>query len=373
MNAGAASGRVARVLLVACVLLTGSAGTLADDTIPANPQNPPLQPGRPQDSRAHEPDALRELQRRLDLLAAGQTPDCETTYAAHKAQAWLNFGKYAATEQLPRAVQAAALRNATTIAQILEQRTGSALETPELPDAHRVRDDLWQGIAAVKSDGRLCAAPKMTAYCEVQLAWADYEAAAGGWRHADPYVRIAEDYCNTAGNVTPPAALIAPEPAVTEPDRLMPIEPTHEIELVANVVFGHNRARRMEILPPGREDLRHLVQQSRSLGRATVFLLSAHADLTGHTDYNQRLSEQRARSVARELEMLGVPSARIKSVALGSSKPLIECPADEKVRARHQYLGCLEPNRRVVVRLLIRPPPQALGSYDSPDATPPGP
>ena len=60
------------------------------------------------------------------------------------------------------------------------------MERPAAFDARHVRDDLWRGIQGVEADGRVCAAPKMTAYCEVQLAWADYESGAGGWRHADP-------------------------------------------------------------------------------------------------------------------------------------------------------------------------------------------
>ena len=134
---------------------------------------------------------------------------CPTAYQAHKAQAWVNFGKYAAAEHLPSAAQAAALNDAGKLVASLEQHGAVVLDTPELPGARHVRDDLWQAMAAVKADGRVCGAPKMTAYCEVQLAWVDYEAGAGGWRHVDPYVRIAEDYCSSAIAAQPAELLTA--------------------------------------------------------------------------------------------------------------------------------------------------------------------
>lgn len=339
------------VAIALCLLCMGTSGAGAAQAEPADTEALPVLPGRPLDPRSHEPRGIGELQQRLDLLGAADSRSCEDAYAAHKAQAWLNFAKYAAAAQLPHAVQVAALANSAALAQILEQHSASPLDTPELPGARHIREDLWQSVAAVKGDGRLCAAPKMTAYCEVQLAWAGYEAASGGWRHVDPYVRIAEDYCDTAASAMP-------EPAIEVPaDTLSPSDNEVQSQLVANVVFGHNRAQRNQILPPGREDLRQLVERVKSLGPHTVFLISAHADVTGHTDYNKRLSARRARSVALELRSLGIPSARIRTEALGSSRPIVHCPPDAQALSRPQYLGCLEPNRRVVVTVLI-PKPQ---------------
>jgi OmpA-OmpF porin, OOP family len=331
-----------------------------------NPDDPPTeaaqiarQPGRPDDSRVREPGTLVDLQRRLDAITAAGTPACLPAYAAHKAQAWLNFGRYAAAEQLPAAAQAALMKNAGGIVASLEQHGESTPDTPELPGARHVRDDLWQGIAAVKRDSRFCAAPKMTAYCEVQLAWAGYEAGAGGWRHADPYVRIAEDYCSTA-IATPPAAP-AVVPALPVPPAAPPVAPTPtprppRIELSMSVVFPHNRATRADIRAPGRAELRRFSSRIKSLPKSATIMIVGHADLTGHSDYNLRLSEQRARSVARELETLGVPPARIKLAAEGSAEPLVQCAVDDKVAERRRYLACLEPNRRVVIHLITEVP-----------------
>jgi outer membrane protein OmpA-like peptidoglycan-associated protein len=326
------------------------------------------QPGRASDSRTREPAALRALQGRLDSISAtAATTECGAAYAANKAQAWLNFGKYASAEQLPAADQAAGLSSAEALIESLEHHEAAGRETPELPAARHVRDDLWQAVAAVKRDGRWCAAPKMTAYCEVELAWVDYEAGAGGRRHVDPYVRIAEDYCSSAIEAQPrPSASPAlarefPAPAPEDSSATTPGAPpappvTAPEDLAVSVLFPHNRATRADIRPAGRAQLRRMAKRLASLPTGTTIAVVGHADLTGHPNYNLRLSEQRARSVARELRLLGVRGIRIKIAAVGSSQPLVQCPAYNPVADRRRYLACLEPNRRVVVQLLTRVP-----------------
>jgi OmpA-OmpF porin, OOP family len=333
----------------------------------------PSQPGRPLGSRTREPAALLALQGRLDsITAAGNTPGCGAAYAAHKAQAWLNFAEYAAAEQLPAADRAAGLKNAGTLIDSLERHADAAHETSELPGARHVRDDLWRAVAAVERDGRVCAAPKMTAYCEVELAWMDYEAGAGGRRHVDPYVRIAEDYCSSAIAAQPlpaPSAAVARERAAPATDAngsatsAIPAAPaaapvpakTAPEDLAVSVLFPHNRATRADIRPAGRIALRRMARRLRSLPAGTTLMVVGHADLTGHPDYNLRLSEQRARSVVRELRSLGVHGVRIRIIAKGSSEPVIQCRVNDQVADRRRYLACLEPNRRVVVHLVINP------------------
>lgn len=343
----------------------------AEATAAAQPPPPdlevPAQPGRPLDSRTREPQALLSLQQRLDALSATDTSDCLADYTAHKAQAWLNFGRYAVAERLPEADRSAALGNADALISSLDRHQASVGATPELPGARHIRDDLWQAVAAVKRDGRLCAAPKMTAYCEVELAWMDYEAAAGGRRHVDPYVRIAEDYCSSAIAAEPQPVQSAALPReLTSPaaDETVPAVPdtpapspkvTPAEDLSVTVVFPHNRSGRADIRPSGRAQLRRLAARLKSLPRGSTLVVAGHADLTGLADYNVRLSERRARSVARELQLLGVRAVRIKLTAVGSSEPVMQCPVNEQPADRRRYLECLEPNRRVVVHLLRDP------------------
>jgi len=66
-----------------------------------------------------------------------------------------------------------------------------------------------------------------------------------------------------------------------------------------------------------------------------------HTDSTGSADYNQRLSEQRATSVARYLESQGISAARVHALGFGESQPIA---SNETAQGRQQ-------NRRVELKL----------------------
>ena len=70
--------------------------------------------------------------------------------------------------------------------------------------------------------------------------------------------------------------------------------------------------------------------------------VAGHTDSTGSEEYNQRLSERRADSVARFLGSQGVMSQRIITVGMGESRPV----ADNSTAAGRQS------NRRVELTLV---------------------
>ncbi|MBS0377789.1 MAG: OmpA family protein [Proteobacteria bacterium] len=333
-------------MLALLVLVAGPGPVLAGE--------PAEQPARDGPSRVALPRELDELQARLDALPPAG--DCASAYTAHKAQAWLNFGAYAAAEQLPARVGAAARANTTALLESLAHGAGSEVPHPELPGARHLRDDLWRSVAAVKSDGRVCGAPKMTAYCEVQLAWAGYEAAAGGWRHTDPYVRIAEDYCATAAAAqAPPPAPPPDEPAAPAPEGPVAAAPPAAAppeapERALTVLFPHDRSHLNDIRRPGRALLRALAHELRAHPKAKL-TITGNADITGKAHYNQRLSLKRAHTVARALESLGVPRQALAVSALGDTSPVVSCLNGRESGDRRRYFSCLEPNRRVTVRV----------------------
>ena len=103
----------------------------------------------------------------------------------------------------------------------------------------------------------------------------------------------------------------------------------------------------------------------RQTGSARV-TLRGHADTSGNADYNQVLSERRARAVADELNRLGVPSGAIASEALGQSD--LAVPTGDGVRE--------QANRRVEIavdRPAAEPAPAPMASAAAPPPSPPPP
>lgn len=81
-----------------------------------------------------------------------------------------------------------------------------------------------------------------------------------------------------------------------------------------------------------------------------VFEISGHTDLRGAADYNQRLSENRAKTVVKLLAKRGFPTSRMKAVGKGLTEPIVP---NAQTEPEH------EQNRRVEIRLIEEEPVQA--------------
>ena len=94
------------------------------------------------------------------------------------------------------------------------------------------------------------------------------------------------------------------------------------------------------VKPAARENLREL---AASLDKypGTELLIVGHTDSQGTDDYNQRLSEQRARAAADFLASQGVARSRLRAVGLGEGEPKA---ANDSEAGRSQ-------NRRVEVAI----------------------
>ena len=56
----------------------------------------------------------------------------------------------------------------------------------------------------------------------------------------------------------------------------------------------------------------------------TIIAVSGHTDSTGARDYNQQLSEERARSVANYLKSRNIVDARFEIVGFGEDYPIAD-------------------------------------------------
>jgi outer membrane protein OmpA-like peptidoglycan-associated protein len=103
------------------------------------------------------------------------------------------------------------------------------------------------------------------------------------------------------------------------------------------VFFDFDRA---DLTDRARQIIADAAQASTAV-QTTRIEVAGHADRAGTPQYNQRLSERRARAVGQELVRLGVPAGAINIQAFGESRPLV--PTADGVR---------EPqNRRVEIVL----------------------
>jgi outer membrane protein OmpA-like peptidoglycan-associated protein len=81
--------------------------------------------------------------------------------------------------------------------------------------------------------------------------------------------------------------------------------------------------------------------------KALKVTVSGYTDHIGDRDFNQRLSEARAQTVADYVLSRGFDGS-IHAFGFGPSEPVVTCSND---LARNDLIRCLQPNRRVTVRI----------------------
>jgi len=130
----------------------------------------------------------------------------------------------------------------------------------------------------------------------------------------------------------PPPPAPAPEP---EP------EPKVLFEFDATVLFAFDSA---ELRPDARGELDRAADILAPRDDIILLEVAGHTDSMGDADYNQKLSERRAQSVADYLAQNGVERERMRVVGYGESRPQVP---NDSLENRQQ-------NRRVVISILER-------------------
>ena len=119
-----------------------------------------------------------------------------------------------------------------------------------------------------------------------------------------------------------------------EPIEVAQIEPDVAIPL-NNIFFDYNKSiLKAESFP----ELNRIAEIMKKKSTMTVEI-AGHADATGADDYNMKLSEQRATSVARYLYSKGVETFRVSPVFFGETKPIDtnDTPAGRKKNRRVEF------------------------------------
>jgi OmpA-OmpF porin, OOP family len=320
--------------------------------------------GRITDEAIHaDYETIAAVQGRLQALNDGGLPLGD--YHMAKAQCWLDtaFHEYSRNDRSDW--PEAALQQSAGLAAALEAGLEPAAETPLVAGAKRLREDLWARAAELKGHEGYRCARALVACFEVGLVHAGHEYAQYGWRHARSYIEMAEDRileagraaddCNSrellAQQAAAAAAPVTPaEPVSTAlPMALASAQPAEKLLLQADALFAFDRYGLADMRPDGRARLEDLAERlTQAYARVDLVLVTGHTDRLGPEDYNQKLSVERANTVLRYLESLGV-TARMAAVGRASAEPLSECSED--LAPREALIACLAPDRRVEVEI----------------------
>jgi len=121
------------------------------------------------------------------------------------------------------------------------------------------------------------------------------------------------------------------------------------LELSAATLFAFDKS---TLSARGKMTLDNLLSDLQA-NTYTDVLIVGHTDPLGETTYNQRLSERRAKTVARYLIDHGVPGELVQAEGRGERELKVtyqQCAA-QGATTRRALIDCYEPNRRVTVSI----------------------
>lgn len=301
---------------------------------------------------------IANLQTRMSVInAQGVKAD---DYFLSKATAWLDFATEEYTDNDRSGIFERLINEARLLIEQLEaKRTDISRKTTIVEGSQLIRPDLWaklQGFGQHKEFE--CVAGKV-GRAEVQLVWAGHEELEGGWRHAKPYIEIAEDMVKSidkaiaiCGAPVMVAKPIEPAPVAQALPSVQTVEAMQSISIATDTLFKFDKAAIEDLLPEGRRLLDDLVKRLVKFKSIERILITGHTDRLGSASYNLKLSEQRATAVKQFLIQAGLAASAIQQAGAGESDPLVTCSGD-KPSAELQV--CLQPNRRVDLRIKATP------------------
>jgi OOP family OmpA-OmpF porin len=137
--------------------------------------------------------------------------------------------------------------------------------------------------------------------------------------------------------VAQPAAVAeAPAPVVLE-----------KLSFDADMLFDFGKS---SLRPAGRAKLDDFAARIKGIDPEAIKTVG-HTDRIGSSEYNQRLSEERAESVKAYLVGVGIAPKRVETSGRGKTEPVTlagDCPGAKSAKV----ISCLQPDRRVDVALV---------------------
>lgn len=282
-------------------------------------------------------------------------------YRLSKAQCWLDVSLHEYTRNDRSDFPQAAMTEAEKLIVSLEQGdSATPLDTPLVNGAARLRPDLWARTDALRQAANAQCGGQQIACAEVELVHAGNEFNQQGWRHAKPYIQIAEDLLGGASAAmascppSPAQAQAGAQPTAIAPLASVPTLPDPEaVELTVQLLFDFDQSSPAHIRPSSMEKFRAVVARVRAeklvLSSVDLVGYADHLNGTGRNDYNQQLSRKRVETVQAMLQAYGLVASEVRTDARGDEGALVPCQLQFSRRAELQE--CLLPNRRVEVHI----------------------
>jgi OOP family OmpA-OmpF porin len=280
---------------------------------------------------------IEALQRRAENLSFNGLDSND--YHLAKARTWLDLAYSEYYDSDDSGIVPAAIAQAETLLDALEKKQASiTMDTPvQVPGSEAVRPDLLDKIAALKKDKNFSCAQRPIAEAEVYLVWAGHEKSEEGWSHAESYLRGTEDRIYQAKVAIDNCVKPAPPPVM------------EKVTLSSDVLFAFGQS---TLDPSASSRLDELAKDIMTADQLEKVVLVGHTDRLrsdGHPERNSLLSVRRAESIKQYLVAKGIPAEKIRASGVGSSQPIVECPANV---SKQKQVVCLQPNRRVEIVLL---------------------
>jgi OmpA-OmpF porin, OOP family len=301
---------------------------------------------------------LEAVQLRLRKLNEAGVP--QNSYPLAKAQCWLDTAKSQYHENDRTGYIEESLTEAVKIAQALEADKSAkvGLDTPLVARSSLLRNDLWAQLSAYKNQPVTLACNAKTVACaEVRLVRAGHANEQTGWRQATPWVQMVEDAllqakteadkCLQTAQLVPRAAVAQ---AAAQTATSAPVVFSKETYvLLTDTLFKFDKSGSEDMIPGGLQRLADVAQRLKAYKSIQTLTVFGYTDRLGADDYNDKLSEARAKTVQAYLESLGVKSVSAVAQGKGKRDPVSkDCSA---TASREQQIVCLQPDRRVTIEV----------------------
>ena len=353
INSNAPLSHAMLVVVTAIVLAGCSSGGVKNEAPAAYAQATGL---NPQQSRITDERILQDrqtiegVQQRLRKL--NEAGIAQNSYSLAKAQCWLDTAKSQYHENDRTGYIEESLTEAVKIAQALEaDKTARAgFDTPLVARSTKLRDDLWVQLSNYKNQPASMVCNARTVACaEVRLVRAGHADEQTGWRQATPHVQMVEDALRVAKIEADKCA----QPALLAAGRAEAV-PTVVVDketyvLLTDTLFRFDKSGREDMIPGGLQRLTDVAQRLKAYKSIQTLTVIGYTDRLGSDDYNDKLSEARAKTVQAYLESLGVKS--VSSQAKGKGKRDSVSKNCSASLGREQLIQCLQPDRRVTIEV----------------------